>query len=85
MCCFCGTLDDPRQIALQFLGRQTAQAVVAAQRDDQHAHVAVERPVEPRKPASRGVSRHAGIDHLVLESFVIQTLLKQRRVRLVWR
>ena len=40
-------LDDLGQIALQLLGRQPAQPVVAAERDDEHAHVAVERPVEP--------------------------------------
>ena len=33
-------LDDRRQVALQLLDRQAAQRVVAAERHDQHAHVA---------------------------------------------
>jgi len=39
-------LDDVRQILLERLGRQRAQRVVAAQRDDEHSDITVERPVE---------------------------------------
>ena len=53
------------RLLLQLVGRQPAQAVVAAERDDQDAHVAVERPVEPRQAAGRRVARHAGVDDLV--------------------
>ena len=34
---------------LQLFRRQAAQPVVAAERDNQHADVALERPVEPRR------------------------------------
>ena len=60
-------LDDLRQVVLQLLGRQSAQAVVAAERDDQNADVAVERPVEPGQAARRRIAGHAGIDDLVVE------------------
>ncbi len=61
-------LDDARQVALQLLDRQAAQRVVAAERHDQHAHVAVERPVEPAQPAGRRVARDAGVDDLVAQA-----------------
>ena len=41
--------------------------------------------VEPCETACRGISRHAGVDHFVLEPFLIQTLLQQCGIRLVRR
>ena len=73
------------RLRFQLLDRQPAQPVVAAERDDQDAHVAVERPVEPRETTGRRIAGHAGVDHLVLEPFVIETLLQQRWIRLVRR
>src|SRR5262249_38239509 len=43
--CLCA-LDDLRQISLQLVRRETAQPVVSAERDDDNADVAFERPVE---------------------------------------
>ena len=75
-------LDDLRQVAAQLVDRQAAQAVVAAERDDQHAHVAFERPVEPAQAAGRRVAGDAGVDDLVVEPCGIEPLLQQRRIRL---
>ena len=58
-------LDDAREVVAQLLDRQAAKAVVAAERHDQHAHVAVERPVEPRETVGGGVARDTGVDDLV--------------------
>jgi len=44
------TLDDPRQILLKLFRRQAAQTIVAAKRHDQDAHIAFQRPIEPREP-----------------------------------
>ena len=63
------------------LGRQPAQAVVAAERDNQDPDVAVERPVEPRQAAGRRVARHAGVDDFVVEPGGVETFLQQRRIR----
>ena len=43
-------------------------AVVAAERDDEDADVAVERPVEPREAAGRRVAGHAGVHDLVVRA-----------------
>ena len=53
---------------LQFLRRQPAQTVVGAQCHHQHAHVALERPVEAAQPAGRRVAGHAGVHDLVVEA-----------------
>ena len=74
-------LDDLREVALQLLGRQTAQAVVAAERDDQDADVAVERPVEPRQSAGRRIAGDAGVHDLEVEPCRVEALLQQRRIR----
>ena len=46
------------------------------------AHVAVERPVEPLEPARGGVARHAGVDHLEVQTARVEPLLQERRIRL---
>ena len=56
--------------------RQAAQAVVAAERDDQHAHVALERPVEPLQAARRRVAGDAGVDDLEVQPVFFETLLR---------
>ena len=53
-----------REVPLHLVGRQPPEAVVAAQRDDQDPHVAVERPVEAAQPAGGRVARHARVDDL---------------------
>ena len=45
------SLDDGREVALQLFDRQAAQGVVAAERDDQDANVAVQGPVQPAESA----------------------------------
>ena len=62
-----GAFDDGRQIAAHLVDRQAAQAVVGAEPDDQHLHVAIERPVEPAEAARRGVAGDAGVDHLEVQ------------------
>ena len=59
-------LDDLREVARQLRDRQAAQAVVAAERDDQNPDVAVERPVEPRQAAGRRIAGDAGVHDRVL-------------------
>ncbi len=77
----CARSDDLREVGCELLGRQAAQAVVAAERDDQHPHVAVERPVEPRQSAGRRIAGDAGVHDLVIEPRRVETLLQQRRIR----
>ena len=60
--------DDRVEVRLQFRWRQASQAVVGAERHDQHAHVALERPVETPQTAGRRVTRNARVDHLVIEA-----------------
>ena len=62
--------------------RQAPQRVVAPERDNQHAHVAVERPVHAAKPSRRGVAGHAGVDHLHVQAARPQPRREQARVRL---
>src|SRR5581483_8052060 len=76
---FLRTLDDLRQIVLELLRRQRAQRVVAAQCDDEDLDVALQRPIESRQPSSRGVARYAGVDDVVVESGIFETLLEKRR------
>ena len=52
-------VDDLREVLLHLGDRQPAQAVVGAERDDQHPHVPLERPVEPPQPAGGRVARDA--------------------------
>ena len=66
-------------------GGKPAQPVVAAERDDQHAHIAFERPIQPAQAAGRRIARHTGIDHFVVEAFVLQLLADQRWKTLVRR
>ena len=66
-------------------GGSAAQRVVAAERDDQHPDVALERPVEPAQSAGRRVAGHAGVDHLVVQPGCVDLLLQQRWVRLARR
>ena len=47
------TLNDPGQIVFQLRDWQAAQRVVPAERDDQDADVALERPIEPGQAARR--------------------------------
>ena len=74
-----GGVDDGGQVLAQFLERQAAQPVVAAELDDQDADVAVEGPVEPSQAAGRGVARHAGVDDLEAEALAIDALLEAGR------
>ena len=74
-----GGVDDGGQVLLQFLGRQAAQPVVAAELDDQDADVAVERPVQPPQAAGRRIAGHAGVDDLEAEALAIDALLEPGR------
>ena len=78
-----GGADDGGQVLLQLVGRQAAQAIVAAELDDQHTDVAVERPVEAAQAARRGVPRDAGVDDLEVEALAIDALLEPGRERLI--
>jgi hypothetical protein len=42
-----GAIEYRGEILFKIVDRQSAQSVIRAERDDQHAHVAVERPVKP--------------------------------------
>ena len=55
---------------------QAAQAVVAAERHDEHPHVAVERPVEPRQAAGGRVAGDARIDDGVSQPGVLDPILQ---------
>ena len=74
-----GGVDDGGQVLLQFLGRQAAQPVVAAELDDQDADVAVEGPVQPPQAAGRRIAGHAGVDDLEAEALAIDALLEPGR------
>src|SRR5262245_33849332 len=49
------TFDDRREIRAKLRRGEPAQAVVPAERHDEHAHVALHRPVEPPKASRRRV------------------------------
>ena len=75
-------LDDLTQVLFHLRDRQSAKAIVRAQRDDQHAHVFLERPIEPPESAGGRVPGDPGVDHLVLESVPIDFFLQEMRIRL---
>ena len=74
-------VDDRRQVLLHLGDRQAAQAVVGAERDDEDAHVALERPVEPAQAAGRRIAGDAGIDHLERVALLVELVLQERRDR----
>ena len=55
-------IEHRREVLLEVVDRQSAQSVVGAERDNQHAHVALERPVEPPQSARGRVTGDAGVD-----------------------
>ena len=57
-------------VPLHLVDRQSAEPVVAAERDDEDLDVPFERPVEPPHAAGGRVAGHARIDHLELVSLV---------------
>ena len=75
-------VDDRRQVLLHLVDRQTAQAVVGAERDDEDANVALERPVEPAQAAGRRIARDAGIDDFERIAVLVHLLLQERRIGL---
>src|SRR5439155_3838296 len=80
-----GALDDRREIALQLARREAPKAVVAAERYDEDANLAVERPVEPTETTGRRISRYSGVHHLVIQPLIVETLLQHSGVRLFSR
>ncbi len=67
------------RLLAHLVDRQAAQAVVGAEADDQHLHVAVERPVETTEPARGRVAGHARVDHLELQALGVDLALEERR------
>ena len=49
-------LDDRAEVVVEIARRQAAQAVVRAERDDEHLDPAFERPVEAAESAGRRVT-----------------------------
>src|SRR6185436_12238536 len=74
-----------RQVAAHLIERQSAQAVVGPERDDEHAHVALKRPVEPLEPARGCVAGNARVHHLEVHAAVLETLLEEGRIRAAGR
>ena len=72
---FLGALDDRREVLLHLVDRETAQAVVGAERHDEDANVALERPVETAQAASRRLTRHSGIHDFERIAVLVQFLL----------
>src|SRR5262245_13159209 len=65
--------DDRREVFLHLIDRQAAQAIISAERDNQYANVtALERPVQPPKPACGRVPRHTGVHHFELVPFGVE-------------
>ena len=55
--------DDLIEVPFHLLDRQGAQAVVAAELDDDVARLVGEHPVQAGEPAGRGVARDTGVGH----------------------
>ena len=77
------SLDDRREVLFHLRHRQSAQAVVGAERHNQDPHVAVERPVEPTQTAGGRVAGHAGVDDFEVVAGVVELPLQQRRIGLL--
>ena len=74
---------DRRQIFLHLRDRQTAQSVIAAQRNDHHVgRPLAQHQIDPPQSPRRRVPAQAGIDHGVIEPRSLDFLLQQRRVSL---
>jgi hypothetical protein len=68
-------LDDSRQVGFQLGSRQTPQAVVAAERDDDDGRPrALQRLADTRRPATGRFARNAGVHDAIIEPFLLQTL-----------
>ena len=61
------------------LGIDAAQHVVGAKFQDHRIGARRHRPVEPRKPAGRGVAGHAGIGDVDGKAFGLERLFQPRR------
>ena len=70
-------LDDLREILFHLGDRQSAKAIVPAERDDQHPDVFLERPIEPPKAAGRGVARDTRIDDFEMKPDAVDLFLQQ--------
>lgn len=70
--------DHTAQIVLRLLQGKTAQGIVAAQLDDDHARlVAREQGGQPGQPARCGVAADAGVDHAPARLFGFEPLAQQ--------
>ena len=71
-------LDQRLEIAPHVRDRQSTQAVVATQLDDDDRRpVPLQRPRQPRQRAAGGLAARAGVDHPVPVPFGLQTALQQ--------
>ena len=81
---FCA-VDNALKVLFHLRGRQPAKAVVGAEGQDQHPHVAFKRPgCAPRSVGGR-VTRDTRVDDLQIVPGVFQFPLQQSRIRLFAR
>jgi hypothetical protein len=77
-----GGIEHGLQVVAQGRHRQAAQAVVAAQGDDDHVRLGpVERGAEAAAPARRGVAADAGIDDAIIQALRAQAPLRAAPAR----
>lgn len=76
--------DDPGKIFRRLVGRDAAQAVIAAECDNQHLRTGAERPIDASQPAGGGVAADPRIDDRKGQPGGIDFLLEQGRVSLRW-
>jgi hypothetical protein len=76
--CASGPDQDRVQIGTHPVDRQTAQAVVRAQLEDQHIDGSAQHPVDARQAAGRRFPADARVDHLERQPGRIDTLLDDR-------
>ena len=77
------TRDDLCEVLLQTRHWKTSQPVVGAELDDEDLHIARERPLEAIQPSCGGITRDTSVDDFVRISRILQSLLNERRNRLV--
>ncbi len=68
-------LDNVRQVGLQRFRSQSPEGVVSTERHDQDLDVALHRPVQTFEAACGRIAGNAGVDHLVIETRILETPL----------
>ncbi len=76
-----GLLDDAGEVFFRFGGRDAAQAVIAAEGDDEHVGtLGPERPVDAAESSGGGVAADPGIHYLAGQAGGVEFFLEQRGI-----